>query len=427
MNNQDFKQILTQKASEFKLEPNAKAFENILKAKKAQNRKKRLFWVITIAAIFIATYSFILSYNNPNIMNHASSKTEVTFNTNPLKKVIPSKNTKKQIPASHQNKTIELETKKRNDTTKKNEENWDKKTTYKNNATATTERNYIVKHLVTNISELNAFKPNKLLAMDYLNNSLLNNQLTEPVGKLFNSTPPALQPEPTKIDKKNYTKPRFSLSAFNYLMLINNSYNGANNKAIKSNFNISYYDKARSSFSAGLMFGVNYTKFNFSAGLAINKVIFNEVFFTNLQSIGSSQNENLINNFGMALNVIDQSLTFAEIPILAGYNYQLKKWRFNIETGLSLQYLLQTNTFVLEKAQTKTDYIEKTDPKNERFNKLQIGLIATGSVQYHLTNNLLIFGGPIVKLHVNQYYKDEFTKQAVPFYAGLNSGVKIIF
>lgn len=424
MNNHDFKHILQQKASEFKLEPKANAFENILEGKKQNAKRKFVFWMVSIAVFLVFVSSLIIGYTHWETPNATTQNLELINKSNYLKKEIFGAQTKTHKNKKQSKKTTILKFENRYKT--KDIKQLISKTTEKTKFLAIGK----IMPIKTEANELSGLHLRNNFKINYLDSIVLGKQLLElSHNHLTDTYNKEILPntKPTKQNKGKAEKPLFSLSVFNHYMLLNNSYNGANNSALKSNFNISYNDKARKSYSAGFMFGLNYTKLSFSTGLAINQVIFNEVLFNNQQSLGSSQNENLVNDFGMALNVIDKSLTFVEIPLLAGYTHRLKKWSYNLEAGITVQYLIQTNTYEFIKAIPKNEVINKTDPNNNRFNKTQLGLLAAANVQYLLTQNWVIFGGPITKWHLNQYYKDEFTKQPLPFYVGINSGVKIIF
>lgn len=421
MNNHDFKHILQQKASEFKLEPKANAFENILEGKKQNAKRKFVFWMVSIAVFLVFVSSLIIGYTNWETHNATTQNLELINKSNYLKKEIFGAQTKTYKNKKQSKKTTILKIE--NSSKTKNIKQLKSKTAKKIKPLAIGK----IMPLKTEVNELSGLHLYNNFKIKCLDSIVFENQPLKVTHNHLADTNNKQTLPNTKQNKVKAEKPLFSLSVFNHYMLLNNSYNGANNSALKSNFNISYNDEARNSYSAGFMFGLNYTKLSFSTGLAINQVIFNEVLFNNQQSLGSSQNENLVNDFGMALNVIDKSLTFIEIPLLAGYTHRLKKWSYNLEAGITFQYLVQTNTYEFIKANPKNEVINKTDPNNKRFNKAQFGLLAAANVQYHLTKNWVIFGGPITKWHLNQYYKDEFTKQPLPFYVGINSGVKIIF
>jgi hypothetical protein len=144
--------------------------------------------------------------------------------------------------------------------------------------------------------------------------------------------------------------------------------------------------------------------------------------------LGANVNKgSLINDFGYNINVIDQSLSFVEMPILLAYTIGSKKINYTLETGCAFQYLTQTNSYLLISDVNGFSYNTRNDASNSRFNQFQIAGQFSFLINYNLTKHLSIYGGPLTKFHLGQYFKQEFTDRNAPIYFGLNSGINFKF
>jgi hypothetical protein len=196
---------------------------------------------------------------------------------------------------------------------------------------------------------------------------------------------------------------------------------------IKNQFELIYNEQANQSYSIGFMVGFSHRNFSLKTGLAYNHVQFNNLFIKKGGANTLVNNELFLNNYGLNINVIDQSLSFIECPILLGYQIGNKKLNCVFETGLAIQHLAQTNSYFLVSEAAGNDYKAKNDVDNNRFNRLQLAMQASVLANYKLTNRVSVFIGPIAKFHIGQYYKDEFTKRNSPIYFGANSGINFKF
>jgi hypothetical protein len=93
----------------------------------------------------------------------------------------------------------------------------------------------------------------------------------------------------------------------------------------------------------------------------------------------------------------------------------------------AFQYLIQTNTYLLTSDANEFSYTSQNHVGNNRFNHFQLVGQASFLVNYNLSKHISIYSGPIAKLHVNQYYKQEFTNRSAPIYIGINSGINYKF
>jgi hypothetical protein len=179
----------------------------------------------------------------------------------------------------------------------------------------------------------------------------------------------------------------------------------------------------------GFLFGLTQKKMGLKVGFAYNNVQFDKLFIQpNSMGLGANISKGaLVNDFGYNINVIDQSLSFVEMPILLGYTIGSKKINYTLETGCAFQYLTQTNTYLLTSNVNGFNYNTGNDAGNSRFNQFQIAGQFSFLINYNLTKHLSIYGGPITKFHVGQYFKQEFTDRNAPIYFGLNSGINFKF
>lgn len=255
----------------------------------------------------------------------------------------------------------------------------------------------------------------------------INSQVAQVTSVLKNDSLTKLVGDSKRVPKTKYG---FQGSIFNHYMLLNQAYNGAENDLIKNDFGINYKEQAIQSYSVGVMAGLSINKFSFSIGLAYNQVGFDKLLFIESQLQNTTApgiKDIFLNSSGYKVNVIDQSLSFVEVPILVGYKMGSKKLTCNIEAGLTTQYLNQTNTYLLVMNNNRLETSTNDDAASNRFEKWQLGFVSSINMQYSLTKNIGIFVGPIAKVHTYQYYKKEFTERNAPLYFGVNSGIKFIF
>lgn len=449
MQDDKFNNILQNRAKEFVLLPNANTFDNVLAKRKIANRKRLI--------VFVAIFAFLTSLGLTVFLlknNHIESVSSNQF-TKPKSKPQLTKATiilEKKIKKAHEKVVI-----KQNDIHFKDDKIYNLNTSdFKTSISKTNKSSdsKLISVKLSNEVSLNKnvpiFNNEKLQAVKnsivYFDSSLIVKQVIDTIQKTDSnlvdkvvlakndkdSIENDLKTNNFSINKTHYkTKEplHFSLSIFNNYMLLNNAYNGANNGLINSLFGLNYNEQANQSYSSGFLFGLTLKKLSVKVGFAYNTVQFDKLFIPPiLVGLGANaKKESLVNNFGYNLNVIDQSMSFAEIPVLLGYTIGTKKVNYTLETGLAFQYLTQTDTYLLTPEPSGFSYITKNDANNNRFNRFQLAAQASLLVNYNITKHISFYAGPIAKFHVGQYYKQEFTERNAPIYFGINSGINFKF
>lgn len=233
----------------------------------------------------------------------------------------------------------------------------------------------------------------------------------------------------TKKQKSNYS---FSIAAFNQYMLVNDAYNGANNSVIKDEYGIDFSEKAKSSMSNGLSIHINKSNFSLGVGLVYTTVQFNKIYSVSdiyNNSSADSVLENALANKSVAgykRNIIDQNLRYIEIPLSLSYNFGAKPFHISSQIGASLQWLLSTETYLFESNNKHIDFKTIDDATDARFQHFQITYFTSVHANYQI-GKWNFFAGPIIKLHQNQLYNDDFIKRNPPLFIGIESGLKFNF
>jgi hypothetical protein len=134
-----------------------------------------------------------------------------------------------------------------------------------------------------------------------------------------------------------------------------------------------------------------------------------------------------MNDAGFYINVIDHSLSFIEIPVILAYKIGNKKLCISTEIGTAIQFLAQTQTFTLQNDSLDLSPTTTNEFANNRFDKIQYLFFSSVLAQYNISKNVSFYAGPTVRMHLNQYYKNEFTNKPAAQFVGLSSGIKFIF
>lgn len=232
-----------------------------------------------------------------------------------------------------------------------------------------------------------------------------------------------------KKQKSNYS---FSIAAFNQYMLVNNAYNGANNSVIKDEYGIDFSEKAKSSMSTGMSFHINKNNFSLGVGLAYTTIQFNKIYNASDIYNNKSADSVLTNELatkspaGYKRNIIDQNLRYIEIPVSLSYKFGNKAFHFSSQIGASFQWLLSTETYLFESNNKQIDFKTIDDAKDQRFQHFQITYFTSVHANYQI-GKWSFFAGPIIKLHQNQLYNDDFIKRNPPLFIGIESGLKFNF
>jgi hypothetical protein len=449
MQDDKFNNILKNRAKEFVLLPNANAFDTILAGRKKVKRK-RFFVFASVFVFLVGLSSTIFLVNNQNLESDNVNKitkleskpnlsrapiisNKVTENSDD--EIIVKKNIVKQngqiikllyndkivgkISNSNKassNKTNIVILNKEVTINKSSESLNDFKLQEAKNASPYLDSFSVAKQAIDSSENEDSSFAYKTIVVKEINDSLQNSVAAKAVSTNQNSY---------KIKEPIH----FSLSEFNHYMILNRAYNGADNELINSMFGLHYNDQANQSYSLGFLFGLTRKKMSLKFGFAYNNVQFDKLFIEpNSMGLGANINKGaLINDFGYNINVIDQSLSFVEMPILLGYTFGNKKINYTLETGCAFQYLTQTNTYLLTSDVNGFSYNTRNDAGNNRFNQLQIAGQLSFLINYNLTKHISIYGGPLTKFHVGQYFKQEFTNRNAPIYFGLYSGINFKF
>jgi hypothetical protein len=449
MQDDKFNNILKDRAKEFVLLPNANAFDTILANRKKAKRKR--FFVFASVFVFLvglSTTIFLVNNQNlesfkvnqitkleskPNLSKVPIISKEVTENSDD--EIIVKKNKIKQngqiINLLHNDKIVcKISNSNKASSNKTNIVILDKEVTIHKsseslndfklqevkNASPYLDSFSVAKQAIDSSENEDSSFAYKTIVVKEINDSLQNSVAAMAVSNNQNSY---------KIKEPIH----FSLSVFNHYMLLNRAYNGADNELINSMFGLHYNDQANQSYSLGFLFGLTHKKMSLKFGFAYNNVQFDKLFIEpNSMGLGANINKGaLINDFGYNINVIDQSLSFVEMPVLLGYTIGSKKINYTLETGLAFQYLTQTNTYLLTSDVNGYSYNTRNDAVNNRFNQFQLAGQLSFLINYNLTKHISIYGGPLTKFHVGQYFKQEFTDRNAPIYVGLNSGINFKF
>lgn len=462
MNSQNFNDILKKRASEFILPPYDNALSNVIEARR-KKRQRKARWLIALigltSCLLLSAIVFFYQDNKSGISSQLTSE-------NKMQKI-------DDISLRYQAKTENgNESLKDNIGVISNEE-LNSKSRISNETRQSSVKPFVkIKPQVSIARNDKEKEKMNLLPLQKIANSQVENQieitsnlnkekstsidgakndLNNEVGavEIKSLTPDTIQPiysRPTylnllaNIDSLNNnvtasknvknTKYGFQISLFNHYMLLNKAYNGAENELIENDFGINYKEQAKQSYSIGILAGISMNKFSFTMGLAYNQVEFNKLLLIENPSKNVSPpgiKDIFLNASGYKVNVIDQSMSFMEMPFLIGYRIGAKKLTFNVETGLFTQYLSQTNTYLLVMNNNRLETSTNDDAASNRFERWQFGFVSSVNMQYNLTKNLSVFLGPIAKIHLYQYYKKEFTERNPPVYLGVNSGIKFIF
>lgn len=442
-----FNNILQSKAKEFVLLPNANTFDAILANRKKAKRKR--FLVFTSVFVFVMSCSAtIFLLNNQNIESNDENKTNVLENESQLsnipniaENIIKNSTDKITVEQSNKpNKPIKIYKPNGLDTeisngintrhTKLNVVNSVNLVDLNKNETIFDQEN------LQEIKKSIVYQNNSLLAKPIIDRKNIDSNLTDKVffDKAINgdSVSGDLKSKNLALNRNDFktNKPiNFNLSIFNHYMFLNKAYNGANNELIKGMFGLNYNEQASKVYSLGFAVGFTRKKMSLKVGFAYHNVQFDKLFIQpNSMGLGVNVNkESLINDFGYNINVIDQSLSFVEMPILLGCTVGSKKINYTLEMGFTFQYLTQTNTYLLTSDVNGFSYNTRNDAGNSRFNHFQLASQASFLVNYNLTKHISIYSGPVTKFHFGQYFKQEFTNRNSPIYVGLNSGINFKF
>lgn len=238
-------------------------------------------------------------------------------------------------------------------------------------------------------------------------------------------------------DKKNKVKYGFDISLFNRSMLINNAYNGANNSVIKNEFGIAFDEKAKSSYSNGILFSITRNNFSLGIGVANTQIEFGKIYKysnnLNIAGIPIGNADSLFNleskqknSAGYKTNVIDQNLQYIEIPLILSYQFGKKSFTVNTALGTSFQWLTSTQTYLFESANNQVNFTTIDDVNDQRFVRFQIAYTAAIHAQYNI-KKWHFFTGPILKVHHSQIFHNDFIDRPAPLFIGVESGVKFSF
>lgn len=220
------------------------------------------------------------------------------------------------------------------------------------------------------------------------------------------------------------TKPGFGLALYGNYLPYHNISNAANTQEIKNLYPNEFDERAKLIFLTGVLGQLHYKNFTFSTGIAYSEINFDKIYSAPvLDSIKSS----VVNQESIGQNAIDQRFGFIEIPLLVAYKMGNKKVNFSVQSGIALQWMLQTNTYLFTKNQNEITYVSQNEITSKRFNKFQY--LFTGAVHINYTpfKHLSLFAGPVLRMNQKPLYVSEYTSKPVPVSGGLESGIKFNF
>jgi hypothetical protein len=447
MQENKFSEILQLKAKEFTLKPKASAFESILAMRKLEKRRRMALY-FSVSTLLLGTCLMAFWIIQSPLNSALPSKPTSTAST-----MVSSKNTSENPSKITSKKAIKIQGRSEPNAVSK-----------ELNPTKSEDKGSINSKQIPSIkkpsfgSNRNKENPTSIAAeieskIEEPQNTILSKTIAiaepkEPIAnQQLNSKPPIDSsdigfkqtieiPTNTKADSipslpeivsasttQKVKEPLlFNITLYNQFNLLNQAYNGGENPLIEE-LGIHYQEQAKSCNSLGILFGITRQKFTLKSGFAYTQVQFDKPIVE--QSVASSplQREAFINNYGYEINVIDQSLTYLEMPILLSYKLGSNKININLESGLAFQYLHKTNTYSIETNNNKISYTTLNDKGNKRFQAFQPLVQFSALANYNMGKGISLFAGPSARFHLRQYYKDEFTQRKAPIYFGVYSGL----
>ena len=85
----------------------------------------------------------------------------------------------------------------------------------------------------------------------------------------------------------------------------------------------------------------------------------------------------------------DNHYKYIEIPVLIGHSIMIKRFSFDISTGISAGILIETNAHILDNDNNSLIYIDEKN--NPILNKFMLNYLLRFSCRYNITNNFSLF------------------------------------
>lgn len=236
----------------------------------------------------------------------------------------------------------------------------------------------------------------------------------------------------SKADSVNYSgnltesKPElsFGLALYGNYLPDHNILNAANTQEIKDLYPNAFDEHAKLVFLTGILGQINYKKITFSTGIAYSEIHFNKIYSAPvIDSVKSS----VINQESLGQNTIDQQFNFIEIPLLAAFKMGNKKINFSIQSGIALQWMIKTQTYVFTKNQNEITYVSRNEISANRYTKFQYVFVGSLHINYTPFKHLSIFAGPTIRANQMPLYIKDYANRPVPVSGGVETGIKFYF
>lgn len=194
-------------------------------------------------------------------------------------------------------------------------------------------------------------------------------------------------------------------------------------------------EQAKSAFASGisLEYMIN-NRFSVSVGFNYGKVNFEHLRFTSVDTVfDTNQSSPLQPSTGSEStrvyqkNITDKQLTFVEIPVMAGFLAGTGKWKFHLQAGAAYQYLQSTSTYVFTRDSSIVETTEKNDIGSGRFNRSNIVVMTSATINYEVGRHFWIYAGPSARFNVLSHYESSYAIRPAAAHYGLQGGIKILF
>ncbi|MDP1725341.1 MAG: hypothetical protein Q8M15_01055 [Bacteroidota bacterium] len=217
---------------------------------------------------------------------------------------------------------------------------------------------------------------------------------------------------------------KFSLALYGNYLPYHNISNAANNQEIKNLYPNEFDERAKLVYLTGFWGQLHYKKFTFSTGVAYSEIHFDKIYSA---PVLDSVKSGVIHQESIEQNAIDQKFIFLEIPMLVAYKLSDKKINLSIQTGIALQWMLYTQTYIFIKTPNEITYMSQNEIANKRFNKFQYLFVGSIHINYTPYKHLTVFAGPTLRANQKPLYVNEYTVRPAPVSGGLETGIKINF
>lgn len=194
-------------------------------------------------------------------------------------------------------------------------------------------------------------------------------------------------------------------------------------------------EQAKSAFASGISLEyIISNRFSVSVGFNYGKVNFEHLRFTSVDTVfDTNQSSPLQPSTGSEStkvyqkNITDKQLTFVEIPVMAGFLAGAGKWKFHLQAGAAYQYLQSTSTYVFTRDSSIVETTEKNDIGSGRFNRSNIVVMTSATINYEVGKHFWIYAGPSARFNVLSHYESSYAIRPAAAHYGMQGGIKILF